>query len=236
MSLLPLSSYPNPDLRGWRVGEGALQPERWYRAARWLVRMLISSYCQVRVFNRHYEPSSGGAIYVCNHQSFLDPMLAGLALRRSLNFMARASLFKGVLGPMIRSVNSFPVRRGTADLGAIKEAMRRIKRGSQVTIFPEGTRTRDGRIGAFLPGMAILSQRVADWTVPVLIEGAFEVWPRKQMLPLPGNIVVQYGRAISRAEARSYTPQAFVDNVRQRLITIQTDVRRRAGKRLFEYE
>ena len=114
--------------------------------------------------------------------------------------------------------------------------MRRIKKGGQVTIFAEGTRTSDGRIGSFLPGMAILSQRVADWTIPVLIDGAFEVWPRKQMLPLPGNIVVQYGRPISREEAQSHTPQVFVDNVRQRLINIQTEVRRRAGKKPLDYD
>lgn len=231
-----LSSYPNPDLRGWSVSNGAPPSGRWFATARVIMQLLIATYCQVRVFNRRHEPSDGGAIYVCNHQSFLDPMLVGLALRRPMYFMARDTLFKGILAPMIRSVNTFPVRRGTADLGAIKQAMRLIKKGHQVLIFAEGTRTTDGRIGNLLPGMALLSQRVAKWTVPVVIDGMFEVWPKKQMLPLPGNIVVQYGEPISQEEAKGYEPHAFVEHVRQKLISIQTDVRSRAGKTPLEYD
>jgi 1-acyl-sn-glycerol-3-phosphate acyltransferase len=195
----------------------------------------MPAFWKVRVFNRCVEPPEGGVVYICNHQSFLDPILMSMALRRPVNYMARDSLFKGPFKYLIGALNAFPVRRGTADTGAIKEAMRRLKAGGQVVVFAEGTRTPDGTIRPFLPGVAILSQRSADWTVPVVIDGAYEAWPRTQALPSPGSIVVRYGRPISREEARKHTPQQLVDRVRDELIEIQADVRSRVGRPALSY-
>ena len=230
------ASYPNPALRRWRFAEGVPAPTLYYRAIRRLTQVTMCALWEIRAFNRHFEPASGGAVYVCNHQSFLDPMLMGVALRRPMNYMARDTLF-GVpgFGQLIESDNAFPVRRGTADTAALKEAVRRIEAGGQVAVFPEGTRTRDGRIGPFLPGVALLSRRAAQWTVPVLIDGAFEAWPRWQAIPRLGRIVVQYGRPIPQSEARSLKSDQFVQRVRQELIEIQAEVRRRDGRPPFTY-
>ena len=191
----------------------------------------------IRVCNRHFEPACGPVVYISNHQSFLDPMLVAFALRRPMNYMARDSLFRfPIFKWMIETVNAFPVRRGTADIGALKEAMRRLKTGGQAVVFAEGTRTRDGRIGEFLPGVAMLSRRVAKWTVPVLIDGAFDVWPRHQPLPGRGNIVVQYAAPISQAQARSMKATEFVAGVREQLIQMQKDVRGRYGRPEIDYD
>lgn len=232
-----LTSHPNPLLRGWRLPEGATTPNPYYRFCRAMLRVLMPAIWKVRVFNRHYEPAGGGAVYICNHQSFLDPLLMSFALKRPMNYMARDSLFHFPLfKQLIRSVNAFPVRRGTADLTAMKEAMRRIKANGQVVLFAEGTRTLDGRIGPFLPGVAVLAQRCAEWTVPVLIDGAYECWPRTQALPYVGDIVVQYGRPISREEARGLSAEDFVSGVRRQLIDIQAEVRLRLGRPALKYE
>ena len=198
-----ISSYPNPELRGWRLPKDVQKPSIYYRFWRRTLQMWLTTICKVRVFNRHYEPAGGGVVYICNHQSFLDPMLMAYALQRPVNFMARESLFRWPpFRRLIESVHTFPVRRGTADVAALKESMRRLKANGQLAMFAEGTRTSDGRIGPFLPGAAMLCQRAAEWTVPVLIDGAFETWPRTQMLPRPGNIVVRYAPPIPQAEAR----------------------------------
>lgn len=229
-------SYPNPELMGWRFAEGVPRPSLHYRAMRRFFQVTMCAMWKIRVFNRRFEPAGGGAVYICNHQSFLDPMLMSLSLRRPMNYMARDSLFRlPGFREVIRSLNAFPVRRGTADTAALKEAMRRLKRGGQVVVFAEGTRTRDGRIGEFLPGVALLAQRAAEWTVPVLIDGAFEAWPRTQALPSPGSVVVQYARPISRASAREMKAAAFVAEVRGRLIEVQTEVRRRVGRPELHY-
>ncbi len=229
------TSHPNPLLaRG--IGSDVPRPTPYYRFNRLLMRGIAPALWRIRVFGRRHEPPRGGAVYIANHQSFLDPMLVGFALTRPLNYMARDSLFRVPgLGWWIRSVNAFPVKRGKADTGAIKEAMRRLKQGRQVVVYAEGTRTRDGRVGPFLPGVAVLAQRSADWAIPVTIEGAFDVWPRTQLLPWGGQIVVRYGRAIPRAQARAQSAQAFVDRVRDEIIAAQADLRRRLGKPPLRY-
>ena len=231
------ASYPNPALRTLRFADGVPEPNLWYRSLRRLAQATICALWKIRVFDRHFEPAEGGAVYISNHQSFLDPLLMSLALRRPMNYMARDSLFRMPgFKQLIESLNAFPVKRGTADIGAIKQAMRRLKAGRQVVIFAEATRTRDGTIGPFLPGVAILSRRAAKWTVPVVIDGAFEAWPRTQPVPLPGSIVVQYGRAIPQEKARKQKPDVFVEQVRQTLIDIQTDLRRRVGRPPLRYD
>ena len=232
-----IRSHPNPALRGWRFADGVPAPNLLYRAFRRILHVSFAAIWKPRVFNRHLEPARGGAVYICNHQSFLDPVLMSLALSRPMNYMARDSLFRlPGFGRLIRTLNAFPVRRGTADRAALKEAMARVQAGGQVVVFAEGTRTTNGRIAEFLPGVALLAQRSAEWTVPVVIDGAYEAWPRTQMLPSPGNIVVRYARPIHRDEAREMDPEAFINHVRDVIVEMQTDVRRRAGRPALKYD
>ena len=231
------TSYPNPALRTFTLSDGAVQqPTLWYRFNRAGLRVLMPAVWKVRVFERRFEPTDGGAVYICNHQSFLDPILMSFALVRPMNYMARDSLFR-VPGfrRLIASVNAFPVKRGSADTGAIKEALRRLKAGGQVAVFAEGTRTLDGKIAPLLPGLAVLAQRAADWTVPVVIDGAFEAWPRWQPLPGPGSVVVQYAPPLSREQVRQWPAAELTKRLRQTLIDMQTDVRRRLGRPELTY-
>ena len=231
------ASYPNPALGGLRLPEGVQSPTLWYRTGRRVAQVVGTLLWKIRVLNRHHEPAEGSALYICNHQSFVDPVIMAMALRRPMHYMARASLFRSrLLAPLMESLNAFPVRRGTADLRAMKEALRRLKGGAQLVVFAEGTRTHDGRIGPFLPGVALLAQRAAKWTVPVVIEGAFEAWPRSAACFRPGAIVVQYGRPVSQAEARRHEPQAFLDQVRRGMIEIQADIRRRLRRCPLPYD
>ena len=232
-----IRSHRNPLFSGWRLPEGVQRATPWYKLMRSGLRIGMCMVWQTRVFNRHYEPASGGVVYVCNHQSFLDPMLMSFALQRPMNYMARDNLFNGgFLGWLIASVNAFPVKRGTADVGALKEAMRRVRAGGQVVLFAEGTRTRDGRIAALRPGMVMLAQRVAEWTVPVVIDGAFECWPRTSVLPTPGNIVIQYAKPIHKSEAKRLSPSELTGQVRRTLIEMQSDIRKRIGRPAISYD
>jgi 1-acyl-sn-glycerol-3-phosphate acyltransferase len=231
-----LASYANPRLAGWNMPEGVQNTQPFYRFARHLLRTAMAALWKLRVFDRHNEPATGGVAYVANHQSFLDPVVISVGLQRPMNYMARDNLFHPPLKWLVEHLNAFPVRRGTADLTAIKEGMRRTKAGAQVVVFAEGTRTPDGRIGRMLPGVAMLAQRAAEWTVPVLIDGAFEAWPRTQLLPSPGNVVVRYGEPISHAQAEKFTPQELVDHIRGVLIALQTDTRLRVGRPPLHYE
>ena len=231
-----LTSHANPALDHWHFAEGTQEPSLWFRFCRGGLRGYFSVLWRVRVFNRHVEPATGGAVYISNHQSFLDPILMSYGLRRPMNYMARDSLFHlPLFKQLISSVYAFPVKRGTADLSALKEAMRRVKAGGQVVLFAEGTRTQNGRIGPFLPGVAMLAQRTGATTVPVVIDGAFECWPRTQMLPSLGEIVVQYGNPIPSEESKAMTSEALMTRVRAEMIEMQADIRRRLGRPELKY-
>jgi len=232
------TSFPNPELSGLRLPKGVPGPSPFYIFMRRFFQVTISLGCNIRVYNRHFEPTRGGAVYICNHQSFLDPVLMSFALRRPMSYMARDTLFHVPLFKrFITALNAFPVRRGTADTGAMKEAMRRLKAGGQVVVFAEGTRTLDGRIGRFLPGVVLLAQRSAEWIVPVVIDGAYEAWPRTQILPSPGSsISVQNAQPIHRDEARKMDAKTFINHVRNVIVEMQTEVRRRAGRPELKYD
>ncbi|MDP6545588.1 MAG: lysophospholipid acyltransferase family protein [Phycisphaerae bacterium] len=229
-------SHPNPLLRRIRLPKAIESANPYYCVMRWGLRVMMPIVWKTRVYGRHNEPAEGGVVYISNHQSFLDPMLIGFGLVRPLNYMARSTLFDNPsLGRLIASLNTFPVKRDTADSGALKEAMRRIKRGGQVLIFAEGTRTQDGKIAPFLPGVALLARRAAKWIVPVVIDGAFEAWPRTQSVPGWGRIAVSFGEPLTQECARTFKAAPLVEHVRQIMIQMQSDLRRRLGRPALEY-
>ncbi|MBI2922760.1 MAG: 1-acyl-sn-glycerol-3-phosphate acyltransferase, partial [Planctomycetes bacterium] len=136
-------------------------------------------------------------ILASNHQSFLDPVLVAIPLSRGVTFMARDSLFRFLpFRVLIESLGAFPVQRGTADLGAMREAIRRLGAGQALLVFPEGTRTTDGGVGRMRAGIGLLASRARVPVVPVRISGAFESWPRGLKLPRPKPVTVRYGPAL----------------------------------------
>ena len=232
------TSYTNPLLSGWRLGGGDIQlPNLMYRAWRNLFYGTVGTLFNVRVYERHNEPATGGVVYICNHQSYLDPILMSMGLRRPMNYMARDSLFRAWgFRHVIRKLNAFPVRRNTADLAALKEAMRRLKNNAQVVVFAEGTRSLDGKIAPLLPGVAMLAQRAATWTVPVVIEGAIEAWPKNRILPRPATIQVQYGHAIHKSNLAGMSSQDLVTMMHANLVDIQNQLRLRLGREPINYD
>ena len=202
---------------------GALSMRPGYAICRHLSQLLYIFVLRGRVFGTRHVPRRGGVLLVSNHQSFLDPVLATLALPRECNFMARDTLFHHpVLRRVISFLNAFPVKRGTADMGAIKETLRRLKAGKVVLTFPEATRTTDGRIGPMRAGVVLLARKTRVPIVPTLILGAFKAWPRTAKLPKPHPVLVAYAPAMHPHEHPEWSDEECVEMVRQQLFTLQT--------------
>lgn len=207
----------------------------YYRFCRFLCHWTTTLLLKTRVFGLHNVPDSGGVLLVCNHQSFMDPVLAGMALHRECSFMARDSLFKNPwFSRLIASLNAFPVRRNTADLSAIKEALRRLKQGRAIVLFPEGTRTEDGTVGPMLPGLAAIAKKAEVPVVPTLIDGVFQAWPRDQKLPGPGNVIIEYGRPIQPNEYADLSADQLMNLIRNRLLAMQQSWHGRVPSRRLE--
>ncbi len=141
----------------------------------WLVlRFWYRLVLRVRLEGREQVPR-GQAFVVCsNHISWQDPMLLGALMPRQVFFMAKAEVFASpVGGAILRTVGAFPVRRGTADRGAIRHALDLLASRRPVVVFPEGTRSRDGRLGTAEPGAALLALWADALVLPVAISGRY---------------------------------------------------------------
>ena len=199
----------------------------WYRFWQQVARVLLVLVFGLRVHHRRRFPRTGGVLVVANHQSYLDPILAAVGMPRAFHPMARESLFR--FAPfrwLIGSLYAFPVRRGTADLAAVKEALRRLQAGGVVLVFPEGTRTRDGSIGPMHGGPAAIAARAGVPIVPMVIDGAFEAWPRTRRLPRPQRIRVACGRAVSVGGADADDPETVMAAVRRQMLDLQAELKR----------
>jgi 1-acyl-sn-glycerol-3-phosphate acyltransferase len=204
----------------------------YYRFLRFMAQWLFALYFRGRVFGLRNVPVEGPVLLACNHQSYCDPVCAALPLYRELNFMARDTLFANPLfRTLIESLNAFPVKRGVADVGAVKEILRRLKRGKQVIVFPEATRTRDGSIGAINPNSLLIAKRASAVIVPTVIDGAFEAWPRTQALPSPRPIYLTYAEPVTAEQVREWPIEQIAEVVSQRLrqgLARSRQMRRRA--------
>ncbi len=185
-----------------------------------------------KVFGVENFPSEGAVLVVSNHQSFFDPVLVGYGLDRELDYMARDTLFKNKLFvKLIKSLNAFPVKRGEIDIGAVKETLRRLKNGRAVLLFPEATRTADGKIREFKPGIAMLAKKAKVPVVPAVIEGAFDAWPRTRKLPRPFvPIYVMFSEPIYPEDYERISPEEFVGRIYNKMVEMQGELKRKMGK------
>jgi 1-acyl-sn-glycerol-3-phosphate acyltransferase len=127
-----------------------------YSASRFLLGGFVGALSGWEVRGREHIPPHGGLIVASNHISLWDPPL---------------------VGPLIRSLNAIPIRRGVADLSGLTKAIEVLRAGRALLMFPEGTRARDGELKAARPGVGMLAVATDARIVPAYISGSNE--PRK---------------------------------------------------------
>jgi 1-acyl-sn-glycerol-3-phosphate acyltransferase len=172
-------------------------------------------------------PREGGLLVLSSHQSNLDPLLLGLVCERRLSSLARSSLFRwGPFGAIISALDAVPIDREASSVAAMKTIIRKLRGGGAVTIFPEGTRTRDGRLGEVQSGFALVAKRAGVPILPVAIVGAWECWPRTRGFPLPGRIRLEFGPIIPAADVAAMDVSTLVALVAQQLTELDAEARR----------
>ncbi len=190
----------------------------WYNALRSLLRMVAVIGWQVRHTGIENIPPEGAVLVVSNHQSHLDPPIVGMGVRRRMNYLARETLFRfRPLGWLIHSVDAIPIDREGIGLSGIKESLRRLKRGEMVLVFPEGTRSEDGEVHRFRPGVTTLAVRSGAAILPVAIEGAYDAWPRHRRFPRPGRVCVHYAPPILPDQVAAMDERALLAEVEARV-------------------
>jgi len=151
----------------------------WYWFGYHLSWVLARVLFRFEVTGREKIPNEGGCILAMNHESFLDPPLAGICCRRATYFLARKTLLEWpILGPIFPKVNVVPVDQDRADMSALKTVIRLVRGGGCTVVFPEGARTLDGKLQPAQPGVGLVIAKTMAPVVPMRIFGAHEAFPR----------------------------------------------------------
>lgn len=168
----------------------------WYRFAQRLVRTLWPLVGRLDVEGLENIPEEGPFLLIANHQSYLDPVLIQAVVRRPVYTMAKSTEFSNPLtAPVLKSLNSFPVRRFEIDPQAVRLALRYLEAGKGVGIYIEGERSWDGRLQPPRLGTIRLILKSGAPVIPCGISGAYDAWPRWSRMRR-GSVRIRFGPPI----------------------------------------
>ena len=154
---------------------------------------LCRAYFGLTLHGVEHIPATGAVVIAPNHQTYADPPLVTIPVRRPVYYMAWNRLFViPVFGWFIRRLRAFPVDVDARDSRATREVIRILKAGEAVMIFPEGERSRDGQVAPFKIGAFRLAASLGVPVLPVTIAGGYESWPPGETLPRRGRISITY--------------------------------------------
>lgn len=164
-----------------------------------------------RTVGREHVPRHGGLLIAANHASYLDIPALGCALPRRAYYLGRYDLFPNrLLGKALRGLGWIPMRHYRLDRESFGRAIELIKRGNAVVIYPEGTRSKDGRLGLGKPGIGIIVAETGCPVLPVYLEGTHEVLPVGAAWPRLRPIRVRIGEPIDfSSNAAQYAGKQF---------------------------
>lgn len=153
-------------------------------------------------------PSSGPFIAASNHVAYLDPVIVGCALKREVCYLARAELFEQFLvKDLIKRLNAFPIHRGEVDISSIKTCIEVLqKRKLPLLMFPEGTRSRTGRLGEPRRGIAFIAAQTKVPILPVYLENSNRLrdclrWKNRLRVRIGKPLLASdYSRLLTRKE------------------------------------
>lgn len=162
-----------------------------YGILRVFFTLFFKTLFRAKVFGLENVPDEGGVILAANHLSNWDPPFLATFLARKVSYMAKQELFDvPIFGRAIRGLRAFPVRRGASDRAAIKTAVAELRAGRCVGLFPEGTRSRDGKVHDAGAGVALIAALSGAPVVPAAIIGTNEIFSTGKLLP---GLKVIYG-------------------------------------------
>ncbi len=184
--------YPSGDLKSYQL-------KYWLT---FIVNIYLKIYHRVKVINPENIPKSGGGVVASNHLSHLDGIIinsvTAFHTRRKINFLAAEDVYnKNFLFRFLCDLgNCIPVKRATSDRVALLKVIKLLKKDNLCGLFPEGQRSRDGKMGESKLGVAIMALKSGSPIIPLAIKGTFEAFPRKTKFIKPANVILKFGEPL----------------------------------------
>lgn len=197
-----------------------------YFIAKVVVLVFSKLFLHFEVRNRENVPSEGPFIIASNHISAYDPPLVGMASPRVCSFMAKRELFSNkFFGWVLRQLNAIPVNRSGFDKSVIERALEILGTGNGIILFPEGTRSRDGQIGAMKSGVGLLALKSGATVIPAFIKNSGRTAGNRLTRQ---KVVVTFAEPIGPNEAKSFPAgkdgyHELADEVRRRIKELKGD-------------
>ena len=161
---------------------------------RFIFRVIFGLMFRPKIIGSENLPASGGFILSANHVSNWDPPILATFIDREVCYMAKEELFKNpILAAALHGINVFPVKRGAADKGAIKHAVKVLKSGDALGIFPEGTRSKTGKIGKAESGVSLIAAMTKAPIVPAALVNTDKIFSAETKFP---RLAIVYGKPI----------------------------------------
>jgi 1-acyl-sn-glycerol-3-phosphate acyltransferase len=169
----------------------------------------------------------GGLIIAANHQTYLDPFWLSVPVKRPLRFMAwdkACGWF--IIGPLIKKLGAFPVNVEHGGVESFKTAIRILKRGDTLVIFPEGTREfADGKLLPMKPGTVRIAVEAGVPILPVTIRGGNRVWSQEKKLPRLGKVDITYHPLLEVSHPENMTARVYAEQLTDKLEEIIDSVK-----------
>ena len=188
-----LNFYPSGDLKSYHL-------KYWLI---FIVNIYLKIYHRVEVINPENIPKTRGGVIASNHTSHLDGIIinsiTAFHTRRKINFLAAEDVYnRNFLFKFLCDLgNCIPVKRSTSDRVALLKVIKLLKKNNLVGLFPEGQRSRDGKVGKGKLGVAIMALKSGVPVIPLAINGTFKAFPRKTKFIKPVKITLKFGEPLN---------------------------------------
>jgi len=187
------------------------------------MNLFAKGYLGAEYINLENLPQNGPAIIAANHFSHLDGLLINGASayrsRREVVFLAAEDLYQNskMFRIMCNIVSCIPVKRDQKDMVALLKALRILKKDKLLGIFPEGQRSKDGKIGEAKDGVAIIALSTGCPVIPVGIEGTYRALPRNNIIIRPVKVNLKIGEPL-RFHKQKRPSQSLISDVRDQIM------------------